>query len=100
MSGHATRPDDPGGQAVLERCIQVAVLPIAGKHTSSTSPATSVPLMERQDVDVIVRKHIKTNYVCYNTRYLLSEKHEKFILKLILKNCTKKSLKYFHYLEF
>ncbi|XP_029665786.1 mitochondrial coenzyme A transporter SLC25A42 [Formica exsecta] len=51
MSGHATRPGDPGGQVVLEHCIQVAVLPIAGKHVSSTSPATSVP-MERQDVDI------------------------------------------------
>ncbi|GAB1863614.1 Mitochondrial coenzyme A transporter SLC25A42 [Camponotus japonicus] len=51
MSGHATRPADPRGQAVLERCIQVAVLPIAGKHPSSTSPTTSVP-MERQDMDI------------------------------------------------
>lgn len=57
MSGHATRPGDPGGQVVLEHCIQVAVLPIAGKHVSSTSPATSVP-MERQDVDITVRKRI------------------------------------------
>lgn len=58
MSGHATRPGDPGGQAVFEHCIQVAVLPIAGKHVSSTLPATSVPPMERQDVDITVRKRV------------------------------------------
>ncbi|XP_024880494.1 mitochondrial coenzyme A transporter SLC25A42 [Temnothorax curvispinosus] len=50
MSGHATRPRE-GGQAVLER-IQVSVLPIAGKHVTSTLPATSALPMERQDVDV------------------------------------------------
>jgi len=56
MSGHATRSGE-GGQAVLER-IQVSVLPIAGKHTSSTLPTTSAPSMEKQDVDIIVRKYI------------------------------------------
>lgn len=57
MSGHATRPGDPGGQAVLEHCIQVAVSPIAGKHVASTSPGTvPIPPMEKQDVDVTVRK--------------------------------------------
>lgn len=56
MSGHATRPGE-GGQAVLER-IQVSVLPI-GKHATSTSPATSAPPMERQDVDITVRKYIQ-----------------------------------------
>ena len=55
MSGHATRPGDPGGQAVLEHCIQVAVSPIAGKHVASTSSATSVPPMERQDADVAIK---------------------------------------------
>ncbi|XP_011050870.1 PREDICTED: mitochondrial coenzyme A transporter SLC25A42 isoform X2 [Acromyrmex echinatior] len=50
MSGHATRSGE-GGQAVLER-IQMSVLPIAGKHTSSTLPTTSTPSMERQDVNI------------------------------------------------
>lgn len=54
MSGHATRPRE-GGQAVLER-IQVSVLPI-GKHTTSTLPATSALPMERQNVDIAVRKY-------------------------------------------
>lgn len=65
MSGHATRPGDPGGQAVLEHCIQVAVSPIAGKHVTSSS-ATSVPPMERQDADVSVRKRIKACCIYFN----------------------------------
>lgn len=61
MSGHATRPGE-GSQAVFER-IQVSVLPIAGKHATSTSPATSAPPMERQDVDITVRKYIRLTFV-------------------------------------
>jgi len=66
MSGHATR-SGKDGQAVLER-IQVSVLPIAGKHTTSTSPATGLPAssMERQDVDITVRKYISTCSIFVN----------------------------------
>jgi len=88
MSGHATRPADPRGQAVLERCIQVAVLPIAGKHPSSTSPATSVP-MERQDVDITVRKHIKIVFVIIQDICSLNMKNLEFLEIFVSKEIKK-----------
>jgi len=68
MSGHATRPGKDG-QAVLER-IQVSVLPITGKHTS-TPPTTGLPAssMERQDVDITVRKYISTCSIFVNIKF-------------------------------
>lgn len=67
MSGHATRPGE-GGQAVLER-IQVSVLPI-GKH--ATSPATSALPVEKQDVDITVRKYNSTCYSQYKVLIQMS----------------------------
>ncbi|XP_011707243.1 PREDICTED: mitochondrial coenzyme A transporter SLC25A42 [Wasmannia auropunctata] len=66
MSGHATRPGE-GGKAVLER-IQVSVLPIPGKHATSTLPAASAPPMERQDVDITSKQKKSTGKEISNTQ--------------------------------
>ncbi|XP_011641933.1 mitochondrial coenzyme A transporter SLC25A42 [Pogonomyrmex barbatus] len=66
MSGHATRPSE-GRQAVLER-IQVSVLPIAGKHATSTLPATSASPMERQDADITSKQKKCTGKEISNTQ--------------------------------
>lgn len=54
MSGHAAARPVEGSQAVLER-IQVSVLPIAGKH-ASTSPVSSPMDKCGQNADLTVRR--------------------------------------------